>query len=46
MAHLHHDKNRAKLVHFKEKKKYIAFLKHANLAQFSPKCKGTLRDYL
>ena len=34
MAHLHHGENRAKLVHYKESKKYIAFLKHSNLAQF------------
>jgi hypothetical protein len=35
-AHLHHDKNRAKLLRFKEQKKYFAFLKPANLAGFLP----------
>jgi hypothetical protein len=35
-AHLHHDKKRAKLLRFKEQKKYFAFLKHANLAGFLP----------
>ncbi len=33
---LHYHKNCAKLVRFKQQKKYFALLKHSNLAQFLP----------
>ncbi len=42
VARLHCGKNRAKLVHFKEQKKYFVTLKHSNLARFSPHCKWAL----
>jgi hypothetical protein len=38
-AHLHQGENRAKLVGFKEQKKFFIFKTHANLAQCSPECK-------
>ncbi len=34
-ANLHYVENRAKLMRFKEQKKYLAILKHSNLAPFS-----------
>jgi hypothetical protein len=41
-ARLHYGKNRSKLVGFKEKKKYCAFLKAHSLDSFLQKCKHHL----